>query len=52
MCMMHKAFHAMFESKKRRFYWCINIDTEVHCDILKIIESLDSDVNESIKAVI
>ena len=36
MWILHKLFHAMFESKKKRFCWCNNISTEAHCDILSV----------------
>ena len=45
MWMVHEVFRTMFESKKISFYWYIRISTEAHGEILKIIESLDSDVH-------
>ena len=52
MWMLYEIFHAMFESKKYRFYWCIHVSTEAHGDILNIIVSLDSAVHESTKPVV
>ena len=52
MCMVHQIFHAMFESKEIRFYWCIHVATDAHGEILKITASLDSDANESTNPVI
>ena len=50
--MVHEIFHAIFESKERRLFWCIRVSNEAHWEILKIIESLDSDVHESTNLVI
>ena len=50
--MVHAVFHAMFEIKKSRFCWCINIATEAHYDILKVIASLNSDLHDSTNSVI
>ena len=52
MCMAHQIFHAIFESKEIRFYWCIHVATDAHGEILKITASLDSDANESTNPVI
>ena len=52
MRMVYEIFHSMFERKKGRFCWCIHISTEAHCEILKIIASLGSDVNESTNPMI
>ena len=52
MWMVHRIPHVIFYIKKARFYWWIYIDIEAHCDKLKIIESLESDVHESINPVI
>ena len=43
--MVYEILHVMFEIKERRFCWCINVATDVHGEILKIIASLDSDVH-------
>ena len=50
--MMHEVFHDIFERNKNRFCWCIHISTEAHCEILKIIASLDSGVHEYTNPVI
>ena len=52
MWMVHKIFHAMFESNKCVFCWFSHIATEAHCEILKIIASLDSDLNDSTSTII
>ena len=52
MWVVHEVFHAMFEIKKGMFCWCIHTATEAHCEILKIITSLESDVHESTNPVI
>ena len=52
MWMVHEILHAMFESKERRFCWCIHVASEAHGDILMIIVSLGSDVHESTNPVI
>ena len=46
MWVVHEIFHAMFEIKESRFYWQINVSTEVHGEILNIIASLDGAVHE------
>ena len=50
--MMHDVLHAMSDSKERGLCWGINVSTEMHGKILKIIESLNSDVHESNNPVI
>ena len=52
MWMVHEIFHSMFESKKGRLCWWIHIATEAHCEILKIIASLDSGLNKSTNPMI
>ena len=52
MRMVHEIFHAMFQSKKVRFCWCVHIATESRCEVLKIVAILDSDGNYSTKPVI
>ena len=52
MWMVHDIFHIMFESKEGRFCWDIHVSTEAYGEILKTIESLKSDVNESTNPVI
>ena len=37
----------MFDYKENRLCWVINVATEAHGEILKIIASLDSDVYDS-----
>ena len=44
--MVHEIYHAMFERNKIKFYWFIHVATEAHGEILNIIASLDSDVQE------
>ena len=50
--MVHDIFHAIFESNKSRFCWCINVATETHGKILKVISSFNSDVHEYTNPVI
>ena len=50
--MVREVFHVMFEVNKIRFCWFIHIYNEVHCEILKIISSFDSDVHEPTNPVI
>ena len=52
MWMVDEIFHFMFDMKKGRFCWCIHKSTGAPCEILKIIPSLDSGVNESTNPVI
>ena len=44
--MVHEIYHTMFERNKIKFYWFIHVATEAHGEILNIIASLDSDVQE------
>ena len=50
--MVYDIFNAMFESKESRFYWCVHVVTDAHCEILKVIASLDIDIYESTKPMI
>ena len=52
MWMVHEIFHAMFYSNKGSFYWCIHISDDMHCEILKMVASLDSGVHDSTNPVI
>ena len=52
MCMVHEIFHAIFEGKKIRFCQCIHVSTEAHCEILKVVASFNSYVNDSTNPVI
>ena len=52
MWVVHEIFHAMFEIKESRFYWQINVSTEVHGEILNIIASLDIYVHDATNPVI
>ena len=47
MWMVHNILHSMFDYKENRLCWVINVATEAHGEILKIIASLDSDVYDS-----
>ena len=49
---VHEIFHAISEIKDRRFCWGINISTDTHGKILKIIASLNSDLHEATNPVI
>ena len=50
--MVHEILHVMFDIKKIMFCWFICVATEVHCKILKVIASLNSDFHESTNPVI
>ena len=50
--MLHDIFYEMFERKEGRLGWKIHVATDTHDKVLKIIDSLDSDANESTKPVI
>ena len=50
--MLHDIFHAMYDRKEFMFYWGIHVSTDIHCKILKIIESLINDMNEATIPVI
>ena len=52
MWIAHEIFHAIFDINKSRECWCIHVATEANCDILKVIESLNNDANDSTKPVI
>ena len=45
-------FYVMFDIKEIRFFWCIHISTKANGEILKIIFSLNSDVNDFTNPVI
>ena len=52
MYMVHDILYFIFEIKEGIFCWGIDVATEAHGEILKIIAKLESDVNESINPVI
>ena len=52
MWMVHEIFHAMFEIKESSFCWVVLVYNDRHCEILKIIASLNSDVHESANSVV
>ena len=45
--MVHEIFHAVSEGKEFRFFGGINITTQAHVEVLKIIVCLDSDVHKA-----
>ena len=51
MWMVHEIFYAMFDIKESGFCWGINVTTDQHGDIMKIILSLDSNVHDSTNPV-
>ena len=52
MCIVNDILHSMFDSKQSRLYWGIHVATETHDETLKIIASMDSDVNDSTNSMI
>ena len=49
--MVRDIFHVMFNSKEGKLCWGVHVSTEAHGEILKIVSSLDIDVNESTNPV-
>ena len=47
MWIAHETYHTMYESKDGEFCWGIYVATETHDKVLKIVESLNSDVHET-----
>ena len=50
--MFHDILHDMSKIKEVRFCWDICVSTETHSKVLKIVESLDSDLHEATNQVI
>ena len=52
MWVVHEILHVMSDSKEVRLCCRINVENETHSNVLKIIESFNSDVYESTNPLI
>ena len=50
--MVHGIFHEMYKSKESGFCWGIDVSTETHGKVFKIVVSLNSDVHGATNPVI
>ena len=50
--MVHDILHSVLKTKEERFCQGVNVVTEIHGKVLKIVVSLNSDVHDSTYLVI